>query len=225
MATSEPSTPPEAPLGVPEESQKSRWLNRDDRIRILTLRDTGFTYQQISSRLGFTYRQVQYTCQNERITPRKPPGQRPKLSEEDMDHIITFITSSKRSRRLPYKKVIEELDLPCGETALTRALRKRGYTRCKALRKPPLSDQNKRVRLAWALEHVNWTIEQWNRILWSDKTWVTSGFHTRIWVTRKAGEELEETCLRTSPPRKRGWMFWGSFHGDSKGPCLFWEKE
>ena len=20
-------------------------------------------------------------------------------------------------------------------------------------------------------------------------------------------------------------MFWGSFHGDTKGPCLFWEKE
>jgi hypothetical protein len=20
-------------------------------------------------------------------------------------------------------------------------------------------------------------------------------------------------------------MFWGSFHGSTKGPCLFWEKE
>ena len=44
-------------------------------------------------------------------------------------------------------------------------------------------------------------------------------------MTRKAGEELDETCLRTLPLRKRGWMFWGSFHASFKGPCLFWEKE
>ncbi|KAG5299911.1 hypothetical protein I7I50_06552 [Histoplasma capsulatum G186AR] len=25
--------------------------------------------------------------------------------------------------------------------------------------------------------------------------------------------------------RKRGWMFWGSFNGITKGPCLFWEKD
>lgn len=97
--------------------------------------------------------------------------------------------------------------------ALARALRKRGYSR-KALRNPPLSEENRRVRLIWALEHINWTPDQWNRILWTDETWVTSGFHKRIWVTYKAEEELEETCLRTSLPRKNGWMFWRSFHGD-----------
>ncbi|KAF5858585.1 hypothetical protein ETB97_003978 [Aspergillus alliaceus] len=26
-------------------------------------------------------------------------------------------------------------------------------------------------------------------------------------------------------PRKIGWMFWGSFHGTTKGPMVFWEKE
>ena len=63
-------------------------------------------------------------------------------------------------------------------------------------------------------------MEQWNRILWSDETWVTSGYHKRCYVTRKAGEEVNKTCLRTSPPRKGGWMFWGSFHASSKGPCV-----
>jgi ketohexokinase/beta-glucosidase len=72
---------------------------------------------------------------------------------------------------------------------------------------------------------VNWTTEQWSRILWSDETWVTSGFYKQTYMTRKASEELEGTCLRNDPPKKRGWMFWGSFHGASKGPCLFWEKE
>jgi len=43
---------------------------------------------------------------------------------------------------------------------------------------------------------VNWTREQWNKILWTDETWVTSKYHRRIYVTRKAGEEFDETCTR-----------------------------
>lgn len=62
-------------------------------------------------------------------------------------------------RRMPFYKVICELDLPVGPTALSRALKKRGYICCKALRKSPLKDKHKRVYLAWALEHVNWSIK------------------------------------------------------------------
>ncbi|EED23145.1 transposable element tc3 transposase, putative [Talaromyces stipitatus ATCC 10500] len=220
MATPEPTSPPRATSAAalePSDSrQNSARLNRDERIRVLTLRDAGFTYLQISQQLQISYRQVQYTCQSQQATPKKARGNPPKLSEAEVHHIIEWITSSKRTR---------QLNLSIGKHALARALKKRGYTRCKALNKPPLSDKHKQVRLAWALEHLNWTTEQWNRILWSDETWVTSGFHTRIWVTRKAGEELEGTCIRSSPARKRGWMFWATFHGNNKGPCLFWEKE
>ncbi|EED11731.1 conserved hypothetical protein [Talaromyces stipitatus ATCC 10500] len=202
MATPEPTSPPRATsAGALEPSdprQNSARLNRDERIRVLTLRDAGFTYLQISQQLQISYRQVQYTCQSQQATPKKARGNPPKLSEAEVDHIIEWITSSKRTQRMPYYKVIQELNLSIGKHALARALKKRGYSRCKALNKPPLSDKHKQV---------------------------TSGFHTRIWVTRKAGEELEETCIRSSPTRKRGWMFWATFHGNNKGPCLFWEKE
>uniref|UniRef100_A0A093UUS5 Transposable element Tc1 transposase n=1 Tax=Talaromyces marneffei PM1 TaxID=1077442 RepID=A0A093UUS5_TALMA len=149
--TPEPTTAPEAaPEGAREaasggESKPySTRLNRDDRIRILTLREAGFTYLQIASQLHITHDQVQYTCQSQQATPKKARGRTPKLSEEDVDRVIDWISSSKRTRRMPYYKVIRELDLPIGATALARALKKRGYTRCKALRKPPLSDEHKR---------------------------------------------------------------------------------
>ena len=142
-----PTTPP----------RNSTRLDRDDRIRVLTLRDGGLTYQQIANQLHITYRQVQYTCESQKPTPRKAKGQPPKLSESDVDNIITWISTSKHNRRMPFYKVVKELDLPVGASALARALKNRGYTRCKALSKPPLSDTNKCVRLTWALEHVNWT--------------------------------------------------------------------
>src|SRR5437588_681896 len=57
------------------------------------------------------------------------------------------------------------------------------------MRKPPITERNRIIRLQWAEEHVGWTGEQWNSILWTDEIWITGGWHTRTWVTRRAGEE------------------------------------
>jgi transposase len=111
------------------------------------------------------------------------------------------------------------------EHVIRRALQRRGYARRVAQAKPPLTCDIKDLRLEWAQQHVNWEPWQWWRILWSDETWVTGGRHRRRWVTRKAGEELDPTCVIDKVPKKRGWMFWACFSGQSKGPSLFWEKE
>ena len=126
---------------------------------------------------------------------------------------------------MSYEMIIKELQLPVCKATLRKALARRGYHRCKALRKPPLSKRTRTLRLNWALEHINWSRDQWMKVLWTDETWVTSIYHRRIYVTRKSGEEFEDTCLRERVPSGPGWMFWGSFFGNEKGPCLFWEKE
>ena len=114
---------------TPDRPNSTR-LDRDNRIRILTLRDAGFTYQQIVDHLpGITYRQVQYTCQPKTYSPKKARGQTPKLSASQVDDILAFISSSERAKRLPYVKIIQELDLKVSTRALARALRTRGYSR------------------------------------------------------------------------------------------------
>lgn len=79
---------PSTPEPTSPKSTNSKRLDRDDRIRVLTLRDAGFTYQQIVDQLQISYRQVQYTCQNQQATPRKTKGNTSKLSDEEVDHII-----------------------------------------------------------------------------------------------------------------------------------------
>lgn len=129
-----PTTPPPVQTQTSAPLVYKPRLSRDDRIRILTLRDAGLTYLQISSQLGITHHQVQYTVNSGQISLKKPPGNKAKLSEEDVDRIIAFITVSERTRRLSFEKVIQELDLPVGYTALARALKKRGCVRCKEFR-------------------------------------------------------------------------------------------
>jgi hypothetical protein len=126
---------------------------------------------------------------------------------------------------MPYKQVILELNLGVHPTCLARALKKKDYSRRLARRKPPISEANRVKRLNWAHEHVNDTPAQARLILWTDETWVTGGRHTRTWVTRTVGEEVDPTCIVERLQRKKGWMFWGCFNGNEKGPGLFWEKD
>ncbi len=41
---------------------KKQYLTRDQCLQILTLRDAGFTYDDISRQLHVIYEQVEYTC-------------------------------------------------------------------------------------------------------------------------------------------------------------------
>ena len=78
------------------------------------------------------------------------------------------------------------------------------------------------------MAHKNWTLEQWDEVMWSDEMWVNPGTHRRVRVIRKIGEEelYHSDCVEGREQRKIGWMFWGEVSGKySKGPYLFWNKK
>lgn len=68
------STPSQASAPVPEvpkasSTPRSR-ITHDDRIKITTLRSIGWTYQAIAAYVGCSQRQVQYTVQEPKQTPK-----------------------------------------------------------------------------------------------------------------------------------------------------------
>ncbi|ODM18653.1 hypothetical protein SI65_05270 [Aspergillus cristatus] len=129
-----PSTPPRQNADRP---------TRDDRLRIITLRDAGHSYQQIIDHLDVSYNQVQFTCMNRKLTPRKARGKLSKLSDEKVDEIIAWYTASEGNHSLPYRRVIQEFGLGVSEDVLVRALRRREFWRRKALDK---AEQTVQVR-------------------------------------------------------------------------------
>jgi len=132
---------------------------------------------------------------------------------------------SARNWRLSFHQLAQECDFGLGKSAIRSAVIKEGFHRRLAMRKPPITEHNRVIRLQWANDHVNWSMEQWYSILWTDETWITGGRHTRTWVTRRPGEEWDPTCIVEKHQRKCGWMFWGCFHGETQGPGIFWEKD
>ena len=181
------------------------------------MRRLGYSYEYIASFLNVSQRAVQYTCQKQQATPQHANAGRPaRLSKEEMDQVEEFVTQSKSTRRMTYLQVAEALwpDGEVGAESVRYALHQRGYRRRIALRKPPISEANRIARLEWAHEYINWTKDQWNQVLWSDETWVTSIKHRRTMVTRRVGEELNSTCTIDRVQRAKGWMFWGCFNGN-----------
>ena len=190
---------------VPSTPKRKR-LTRDQRRDILLMRSLGKTYAEIAAFLNVTQHAVQYTCNLQKASPSKtkrgPPS---KLSQEQIDELETFIRQSKDTRRMSYQE-LGDLFLVSAD-CIKRALKKRGYQRRVALRKPPVTEKNRVLRLEWAREHLHWTEEQWYSILWTDETWVNPGHHRKIWVTRKVGEELDPTCIVEYIQKKKGWIF------------------
>lgn len=205
-----------------------RYLSRDERLRVQTLRDAGWKLPEIQQQLGITWNQAQYACSH-RLTPQKRSGRPPVLEEEQVDEIELFVISSKTNRLMSYYRLSTIFQPIMGDVASARAIRgaleRRGYKRYVARQKPPLSEKNRQLRKQFAEDHKDWSREQWCLILWSDESWVTGGKHRKQWVTRRAHEELNDTCVVVKQRRCRGWMFWGCFNGTTKGPGLFWEKE
>ncbi len=116
----------------------------------------------------------------------------------------------------------------CGENAMRTAFKKEGYCRAVRMRKLPISEENKKIRLIWVQKHLSWRDEQWDGICWRGESWVQPVYHKRQWCTRKISnsELFHPDCVKHKWQRRIGWMFLGCISGRyGKGTGFFWEKE
>ncbi len=219
-------------LHIPTPHTPTQESTRDQKLQIQTLYYTaGWSITDISLQFPrLTRRQLDYALQT-RPTPQKPRhcGRHTLITPHHRKQLIDWVTTDAHTRDIPWKELPTYLGWQewCGEKAIRRAFKLEGYVRGVRRRKPPISEKNQRLRLAWAYEHEHWTLEQWDTILWSDETWTTPGPHRRQHCTRLVGasELFHPDCIAHKWQRKIGWMFWGCISGKyGKGSGLFWEK-
>jgi hypothetical protein len=209
----------------PRTPKRSKNTSRDQRRDVQMAYICGFDTAQIMKQLHLTRRQVLFALDRP-PTPKKSTGRPPTVSPEQRQSLVTFVCASKKNRRMSYKQLAKEFDFwDVGHKAIKAALDLEGFSLCWAMRKPPISEKNRKLHLKFCREHLSWKPADWAKFLWTDETWVKDGRHRKTRILRRPREEWDDTCVEDKVQRKKGWMFWGAFHGNIKGPAMFWEKD
>jgi transposase len=107
-----------------------------------------------------------------------------------------------------------------------RILNENGLNKVKPTRKPGLTKAMKRARYQFALDHKDWTIDDWKNIIWSDETSFVLGVRRgglKVW--RTTAEAYDKTVVRNRWKGFSSFMFWGCFSYNHKGPMHIWTTE
>ncbi len=86
----------------------------------------------------------------------------------------------------------------------------------------PLLNQRRQKHLTWAVEKNNWTVAQWSKVLFSDKSKFCFSFGNqgpRVW--RKSGEAQNPCCLKSSVKFPQAVMILGAMTSAGVGPLCF----
>ena len=139
---------PVRPLSsLPIRHPKAPTLTCDQRRDCQLLHSIGWSYSQIRTQTGYTVRQIGLACQK-RATPQKSTGRPPILSQAQVEELVEFVCASSKNRRMSFQQLAEVMDFGVKKQAIRSALLQEGFHRRLAMRKPPITEKNRRLREA-----------------------------------------------------------------------------
>lgn len=114
------------------EDVHNRETTRDERLRIITLRDdAGWSFREIGKQLNLSHATCHRIYKHFKIngTPsnRKRAGRPPIFSTEEKARLVAFITRDKRTRRLHWEEIKEEMGYDCSARTLLNVMASMGY--------------------------------------------------------------------------------------------------
>ncbi|KAJ3495529.1 hypothetical protein NLG97_g3332 [Lecanicillium saksenae] len=140
------------------------------------------------------------TLKNEHLEDAPRPGRPLKQTEEIIQQVITKIQRDRYGREKTAATIAAKLTeegTPIPSPTVFQILKKANFQKTKPTRKPGLTKRIQDDRLKWCQEHLDWTLEDWKKVIWSDETSVIllhrqGGY--QIW--RQPKEAFSRSCIR-----------------------------
>lgn len=186
--------------------------------RLELLVELGWTTQQIADyenrSISAVNRWKKRKAEDPEMERKVGSGKKPKLSHVEQHNVVRFVRQYPESTAAIVKSKLMLSQV--SESTICRILRYKGQLKCRfATRKPFISLKNRKARLIWAKEHLNWTPEQWANVIWSDESpfYFRSQGRKRVW--RPLGMRLHKKYCQGTVKHDHKIMVWGCFtrHG------------
>lgn len=132
---------------------------------------------------------------------------------------------AKQARRAPLHEIGRHVSPRVSASTVRRVLAETGMHRRRARAVIFLKPQQREGRRKWAEQHRDWNMDDFERIIYSDESYITLGdSRGTVWVTRTADEVYHDDCV--VPKFKQSSlriMVWGCIMKGRKGPMVILE--
>jgi transposase len=206
--------------------KKRRELSEQERNEIIGAWKCGVPIPTIINTLKFKKPTVYKVINTYKKTGEKKPPPRPgrpsKLTKRDTRHLVRLLkTNRKASLNNLTNEFIESTSTNVCSRTVQRYLHEEGFYGRVGKRKPFVNERNRKIRLEWSRERINWKGE-WNFIIWSDESrFEVFGGDGCDYVWRKPKEKYDVNCLvPTFKSGRKGVMVWGCFSSFGLGPLV-----
>jgi transposase len=198
-------------------------LSPYQRAIIIGRAQAGQKPSQIGKELNIPRDTVKYTLQKDPIRNEAqsiPRSGRPrKLSLRDERAILRIL---RKNPKITWRELLKESNLNVSKSTYYRMLKRHNIKKWLAAKRPKLTDIHAEKRLQWALEHRDWSIDQWKAIIWSDECTVERGAGKRQeWVFRTRLQRYDRDKIQAYHKGKDiSIMVWAAFWGSGRSEIL-----
>jgi transposase len=190
-----------------------------DKGRMVQCMIFGMTLRAAGEETGYDHKTVSLYWKRyceEKNCDRKPGQGAPRKTNDREDREIVLAVKRKRDVTINQIKadipdLVSELDLS-GEL-IRRRIHEAGLHSVVAIKKPFISEENRRKRLKWAREHLLWSYEQWNSVIWSDESMFELRADIQKLVWKYDDESLNTDLTVGTVKHQPHVMVWGCFSG------------
>ncbi|CAD6191162.1 unnamed protein product [Caenorhabditis auriculariae] len=185
-------------------------LTDNDKRAIVVGRQNGLTMMTLAGMFGVTEAGISQFLKHQKAQDGSTNSQRtgrPRVTDRNDDRNI--LKTSRTNPRLTAPAIRREVFLEFAISAIR--LDRETTSEC-------CWNHGKTVK--WAKEHLNWTRQDWNKILWSDESkFLLFGSDGIQWVRRPIGSRYHPKYqLPTVKHGGGSCMVWGAFSGSGIGP-------
>jgi transposase len=199
-------------------------LSVETRSEIAALYHTNtFSMQDLALRYKVSKSTVHDIVKKKRLyntVADRPRSGRPKISTETDDRALHRLALT--NRHLTAEQLRASWTVPASRQTVKNRLKKAGLRGYIARRKPLLTKVHRHRRLLWCKQRLNWTVEQWRQVIFSDESsFCLIPNTTRVYVRRRRHEAFLPDCLSPAyKTRSPTLMVWGAVSGNGVGPLV-----